>query len=426
MRALKNIGKKLVVAMLGWQLGRLQARHAVKTVAVAGSYGKTSTKFGIAEVLGQHFRVRFQAGNYNDLVTVPLIFFGQTMPSLLNPLAWVRVFLRNERHIRGRYPYDVVIVELGTDGPGQIAVFSRYLKVDITVLTAISHEHIEFFKTLEAVAHEELAIQQYSKQVLFNADLCAAQYTNGLDPSATSFGHDKSADYQLSNVKHEDNTHAFRLTHGSKTLLSASYQGASKMQVYSACAAAIIGLEWGMPAKKIIQGIAAMQPVSGRMQSLKGIRGSTILDETYNASPAAMKSALDVLYARRAPQKIALLGDMNELGPFSKEAHIEIGKYCDPKQVDLLLTLGPDANTYLAPQAKANGCTVYQFTTPYQAGEFLRQHIKEGAVVLAKGSQNKVFAEEAVKFILANPADATRLVRQSSAWIKKKAASFKA
>jgi len=120
-----------------------------------------------------------------------------------------------------------------------------------------------------------------------------------------------------------------------------------------------------------------------------------------------------------------LLGNMNELGNYSKAAHTEVGEYCDPKQLDLVITLGPDANTYLAPAARARGCKVQTCTTPYEAGEQLQQHIKDGAVVLAKGSQNKVFAEEAVKAILADPADAEHLVRQSPAWLKKKAANFK-
>ena len=148
------------------------------------------------------------------------------------------------------------------------------------------------------------------------------------------------------------------------------------------------------------------------------------MDETYNSSPLAAKAALDVLYGLQAPQKIAVLGNMNELGTFAKAAHIEVGEYCNPEHLDIVLTLGPEANKYLAPAARAKGCQVKTFQTPYEVGEFLRSHIQPNAVVLVKGSQNKVFAEEAIKLILANPADAERLVRQSPAWLKKKARNF--
>lgn len=425
MRRLKKLGKTIVLAVLGWQLRRLQAAHSIKTIGVVGSYGKTSTKFAIATVLGQHFCVRFQAGNYNDIVSVPLVFFGEQMPSLLNPLAWLLLFIRNERQLHGPYPYDVVVLELGTDGPGQIAPFKQYLTLDFAIVTAIAHEHMEFFADLQAVADEELAVQHFSKQLIFNADLCAKRYVRRLGKNGISFGYDAGAEYRLDKVHFKNNAYKFRVVHGNKTLIEASYRGVSKAQLYSACAAMIIGKQWGVASREIIKGIAAITPVSGRMQSLRGIRGSTILDETYNASPSATKAALDVLYGMQAPQKIALLGNMNELGNFSKEAHKEIGAYCDPSKLDLVLTLGPDANKYLAPAARDNGCRVETFETPYAAGEYLKGHVKDNAVVLAKGSQNKVFAEEAVKSILADPADAQRLVRQSPEWLKKKERAFK-
>src|SRR5690606_28173476 len=102
-------------------------------------------------------------------VTVPLIFFGQNEPSLLNPFAWLRVFISNQRQIRS-YPYDAVVVELGTDGPGQIAAFKKYLRLDIAVVTAIVPEHMEFFNDMQAVANEELDVAGFAGKVLYNVD----------------------------------------------------------------------------------------------------------------------------------------------------------------------------------------------------------------------------------------------------------------
>ena len=108
----------------------------------------------------------------------------------------------------------------------------------------------------------------------------------------------------------------------------------------------------------------------------------------------------------------------------TKGAHTEIGKLCDPSELDLVVTIGPDANAYLAPAAAANGCTVKTFTNPYDAGEYVKPRVKPNAIIYAKGSQNKVFAEEAVKSLLADPKDVGKLVRQSEYWLRRKAKNF--
>ena len=149
-----------------------------------------------------------------------------------------------------------------------------------------------------------------------------------------------------------------------------------------------------------------------------------IIDDTYNASPEAVKAALDTLYGIEAPQRIALLGNMNELGDYSESAHREIGQYCNPEKLDLLVTLAGDANTFTAAEAEAKGCTVVRVDSPYDAAEKIKFALKPGAVILAKGSQNRVFAEEAVKQLLADPADQSKLVRQSASWLKIKQQQF--
>jgi UDP-N-acetylmuramoyl-tripeptide--D-alanyl-D-alanine ligase len=193
---------------------------------------------------------------------------------------------------------------------------------------------------------------------------------------------------------------------------------------YSLLAAATVASKMGVQSDIIKASLATIQPFAGRMQKLQGIHGSIIVDDSYNSSPEAVKLALNSLYEMKAPQKIAVLGNMNELGDYSKGAHEEIGKLCDPKQLELVVTIGPDANEYLAPTAQANGCQVQKFDSPYKAGEYIRPLVKKNAAILVKGSQNRVFAEETIKSLLANPADSQKLVRQSPAWLKKKNKAF--
>src|SRR5689334_21579948 len=102
---MKSLAKKFVVMILGWQVKSLSKKHKFKTIVIAGSIGKTSTKFAVAAMLKQKYRVKFQEGNYNDIVSVPLVFFGQEMSSLLNPNAWFIVFSKNQKIIKSDYPY---------------------------------------------------------------------------------------------------------------------------------------------------------------------------------------------------------------------------------------------------------------------------------------------------------------------------------
>lgn len=420
---MKQIARSLIILILGWQVRRLRRKHRFVIVAVAGSIGKTSTKFAIAQVLGSKLRVRFQEGNYNDLVSVPLVFFGQPMPSLFNPLAWATVLFRCEQQIHRRYPYDVVVVEVGTDGPGQIAAFKRYLHADLAVVTAIAPEHMEYFADLDAVAKEELSIMQFSKQLLINTDLAAEEYVQ-LIPEGHTYSLRAPADYTISSFAFQADGVSFELDKEGHPLLQATHTGISEPHLYSLTAAVAVADIFGFTAQEIIQGLEHVRPVAGRMQRLEGVNGSVIIDDTYNASPEAVKAALETLYRIAAPQKIALLGNMNELGPYSEAAHREIGAWCDPTQLNEVITLGPDANLHTAAAAEEKGCTVTRCNTPYEAGSRLQEIIVDGTVILAKGSQNGVYAEEAIKLILANPADSSKLVRQSEAWLKKKARNF--
>jgi UDP-N-acetylmuramoyl-tripeptide--D-alanyl-D-alanine ligase len=420
---MKKLAKNIVASILGWQVRRLRKHNDFVTIGVVGSIGKTSTKFAIARVLSKGKKVRFQEGNYNDKVSVPLIFFGHSMPNVMNIFAWIKIVINNEKTLRRFYPYEVVVVELGTDGPGQIAEFRKYLALDYTVVTAITPEHMEYFSGLDAVAEEELSVAEFSSSLLVNADLSDEKYIQQITKPVITYGQTESGIIQLRNIKFKSSRANFQIV-GTDLDINAQMEAVSTAELYSATVAATIAHKLGLSEVQIKEGISELKPVAGRMQRLEGIKNSLIIDETYNASPVAVMAALDSLYAMKGSQKIAILGNMNELGALSEEAHRDIGKYCEPMQLDLVVTIGPDANEFTAMEAKANGCQVATFNNPYDAGEFVRDRLKSGAIILAKGSQNGVFAEEAVKLLLKNKDDEKRLVRQDAEWLKKKQRNF--
>jgi UDP-N-acetylmuramyl pentapeptide synthase len=415
---IKTIGKQILCGLLEAQVKRLRRRHAFKIVAVAGSVGKTSTKLALADTLKSAYRVIYQAGNYNDRLTVPLVLFGQTEPSIFNVLAWARLLISNERQLHQSFPYDLAILELGTDGPGQLNSFA-YLHPDVVVITAIEQEHMEYFKTLAAVATEELVPLMWSAQALLNIDDIAPQYLPKSSYAGYGFG---QADYRI--VKRNADSlkgQSLELALAGGQVATVKTPMLGKQGAKITLAAVAVADMLGMSVSSISKAVAKIKPVPGRMQILPGTRGSLLIDDTYNSSPVAVLAALDVLYAAVATQRIAILGTMNEMGIDSPAMHHRVGAYCDPAKLDLVITIGAVAAESLAPAAQQRGCQVVSFDNPLLAGQYAADHLKNGAIVLAKGSQNGVFAEEALGQLLASASDRTKLVRQSPYWLRRKA-----
>lgn len=415
----KNLGRDLICILLEWQVVRLRKKYKFQIVAVAGSVGKTSTKLAIARTLhAAGKQVRFQEGNYNVRLTVPLVLFGRPLPSLLNLFAWIKIFAKNELTIMHGYTYDVAVLELGTDRPGEMAKFA-YLKPDIAVLTSVAPEHMENFGSLEMVAEEELLVASYSKQVLINASDVSLEYRKG--KNFVTFGTvDTSLTYCAKAVDERANGQRIAMTYQGAPLLTADVQFLGSQGRKVVLAAAAVSHMLAVEVAAISQALAQLRPFAGRLQVLKGVNDSVLLDDSYNATPTSVQAALTVLTSMRAPQRIAILGSMNELGDFSIDAHKAIGISLQPATIDLVVTIGADANDYIATAAKENGCDVKTFHNPRKAGEFVKSKILRNAVVLVKGSQNGVFSEEALKVLLADSTDSSRLVRQSSYWMKQK------
>jgi UDP-N-acetylmuramoyl-tripeptide--D-alanyl-D-alanine ligase len=419
----KKAAKNLLCWVLEYQVKKLRSTHKFKVIAVAGSVGKTSTKLAIAKVLATSGKVLYQAGNYNDRLTVPLVIFNQTLPHLLNGFAWLKIIISNQLKISRAYNYQYVVVELGTDGPGQIAKFA-YLNPELSVVTAVAMEHMEYFASLNAVADEELAVFNFSQKVLVNIEDIDAKYLEARQ--YISYGLRAGAENRITstiNFELKPTTLDFQLGPNHQ-LVEAEIATVGKQGAMTVLAAASVAALFEYQSETIKQGLESIEPFAGRMQILAGIQGSTIIDDTYNASPKAVQAALEVLYAAQAPQRIAILGDMNELGGFSAQAHKLIGEACDPKKLDLVITIGKQSAKYLAKSAEVQGCNVKSFDSPYAAGKYVREVLEPKAMILAKGSQNGVFAEEAVKFLLASPDDFTKLVRQSRIWMSTKRQQF--
>ncbi|NCU37703.1 UDP-N-acetylmuramoyl-tripeptide--D-alanyl-D-alanine ligase [Candidatus Saccharibacteria bacterium] len=400
------------------------AKHPeVTLIAVVGSVGKTSTKRAIADVLSYRFRVRMHEGNHNTEMAAPLAILGIEYPSnIRSPLAWLAVFRAAKLRIKQPTDVDVIIQELGTDHPGEIAAFGKYLTPYISLVTAIAPEHMEFFGTIEEVAKEEMAVGAYSKFVLINRDDVDAQFAElEQNPNFSTYGTSGVAEYRFEQQEFSvESGYIGSLIAVDHSPFGVTIKVVGEHSLRPVIGAVAVAMRLGMTEQDILQGLALVRPVPGRMNILRGITGTTIIDDTYNSSPAAAEAALRTLYLfDAAPQRIAILGDMRELGESSQREHEKLGEMCDPGLLSWIVAVGPDCEKYLAPVARRKGCQVHVARNAIEAGEFVRSVTQEGAVILAKGSQNTIFLEEAVK-ILCDITEHSKLVRQSVDWQQKK------
>ena len=404
------------------------AKHPeVKLIVVAGSVGKTSTKRAIATLLSQRYRVALQEGNHNTHMSAPLAILGIEYPDNIKSIgAWLSVFAAARSRINSPTGADVIIQEIGTDHPGDIAHFGTYLRPDIAVIAAVTAEHMEFFENMDAVAQEELAAANYSQLAIINRDDIEGRHAAFLtNPNVTTYGTTGAAEYRFEeqDFNIEQGYVGSVITPEFDQPIPATIKVVGEHSLRPAMGAVAVAAKLGLSAQEITAGLALIRPVPGRMSVLRGINDTIIIDDTYNASPLAVSCALQALYSLQVPQRIAILGSMNELGETSAAEHIKIGEMCDPSLLSWVITVGQEAEAYLAPAARARGCQVKSFYSAIEAGGFARSVVDSGAAVLAKGSQTGIYVEEAVK-VLCMVGEDEKLVRQSPQWTKTKDAFF--
>lgn len=421
--------KKFIQSKLEKAVKKYFKKHPeVKLVVVVGSVGKTSTKIAIGTVLNEKLRVRLHEGNHNSELSAPLAILGIEYPSEIRRIGqWMAVFKAVRARIKQPADVDVIVQELGTDGIGQIPHFGTYLTPDIAVVTSVSPEHMQAFKTMDAVAAEELSAANYSKWALINRDDIPGEYASNItDPGLNTYGTDATAEYRFTSDDYtfEDGFSGTFTTPEWSNAEPATLHLVGEHSIRFAVAAGAVGVKLGLSQAEVTSGMAKIRPVSGRMNILRGLNESIIIDDSYNSSPLAAASALRALYQMNVPQRIAVLGSMNELGDMSEAQHIAIGKLCDPVELAHVITVGEAAEQYLAPAARANGCHVVSFKSAIDAGAYTHKFLEKGAAVLFKGSESNIYLEEGIKIILHATESESQLVRQSPEWLEKKRAFF--
>lgn len=404
-----------------------KAHPEVKLVAVAGSLGKTSTKIAIATVLSQQYRVRLHEGDRSSPLSVPLAILGIEHPRRGGLFAWIGVCRAARRRIHDAADVDVIVQELGANMPGTMAHYGTYLLPDISVITAVTSERMNVFSTIESVAQEELAVAQFSRLAIINRDDIDGRHANYLtNGNLTTYGTSGAAEYRFvtEDFNPEGGHTGLLIAPDSEQPLAVTIHVSGEHSLRPVIAAAAVGYKLGMNAATIVKGLSQVRSLPGRMNILRGVQQTILIDDTYSSSPLSAASALQTLYTFQVPQRVAVFTSMDNLGADSQKEHEALGRLCDPNILNWVVVVGDEAARYLAPIAKSQGCQVMVCANALDAGAFVHKVLEDGAAILFNGSRADMYCEEALKVVLHSTDDEALLVRQSPAWLATKSTFF--
>jgi UDP-N-acetylmuramoyl-tripeptide--D-alanyl-D-alanine ligase len=428
--------KELILKIIAWKLrliARLTlAKYKPAIVGVTGNVGKTSAKLAIAAVLSADRNTRASANNFNNELGLPLNIIGN-FESTEGLGVWFRAVWTGIKNlvVTADYP-EVLVLEYGVDRPGDMDYLLSVAKPQIGAVTAVGEipVHVEFFSGPEGVAKEKSKLVSFLPATGFailNADDKAVVKMRGQTRAhVVTFGFDPKAELRITNFKDRFDPEtgeagiSFKLNYVGSSVPVRIEGVFGRTAAYASSVAAAAGLIFGINLVKISEALTNYRGPAGRLRAIQAVKGGMLIDDTYNASPRAMSAALETLKNIKAKRKIAVLGDMLELGKYTMEAHKEIGKLA-AESADILATVGLRAKfiAEAAVSAKMPKKNIASFESVAEAGVWLAERVKSGDLILVKGSQGARM-EKIVKELMAEPLKAKELlVRQSPVWLAK-------
>lgn len=364
--ALQNIGRYM------------RKRLSLPLVGVTGSVGKTTTREMIAAALSAKYRVYKTPGNSNSQVGVPITI------SEISSLD------------------EVGVIELGMSEPGELTVIAKIAQIDMAVITNIGITHIEQLGSRENIYREKMTIQDGLREdgvLILNGDDDMLCNTKGKDGVTTVYyGTGMNCDFRAENIILDDGPAKFTAVHGEERQeIVLGVMG--RHNVMNALAALAVCDRCGMTMEEAARGLRSFNGFKGRQQIFSGSR-LTILDDSYNASPASMKASLDVFRTLKPGSRhVAVLADMKELGDRVKECHYEIGVYAANCGADLVVTLGEACHELAEGVHSVSDIPVKEFLNKEEMIAYLDEVSEEGDCMLFKGSNSMGLSSVAAHFV---------------------------
>lgn len=346
--------------------------YDIPVVAITGSVGKTSTKDVIAEVMAQKFNVQKTQGNKNNRLGVPL-----TIMSLRN--------------------HDALVIEMGMNHLGEIHELTNIAKPTLSVISNIGTSHIGNLGSRENILKAKLEILDgmTNKKVIINNDNDMLHKWNLEDENAEkiTFGiHEKSI-YMASKIKMTEKSNEFCVELNSNEY-EFTTQKPGEVFILNALSAIAVGMEYDIPIDKMQKAIANAEITKNRLD-IEKVNDILLIKDYYNASFESIKPSLEYLANLDRGRKIAVLGDIKEVGSFSKEIHEKVGKEVAKNKIDMLVTVGEEAKNIakMAVEEGMNAKNVYSCDLNEQAIKILNNMLVQGDTVLLKASNSMKFGE---------------------------------
>lgn len=398
-------------------------------MAITGSVGKTSSKDAVYAALSGFFFLRKSEKSFNSDIGVPLTILG--VPNgWSNVLQWAKNILEGFALLVLNAPYPkLLVIEVGADRPGDITKSLSWLQPDVVVATRFPEVpvHVEFYASPDEVIREELAPAGWLKEegvLVFNADdkhARGALTRTGVTRIGFGFGEDaalRGTRFHASSHEGMPTGISFDVSYKEEHAHIILAGVAGHAHAYSVLAGLSVAVGMGISLAAAAKNFEKHETPPGRMRLIQGIRNSVIIDDTYNASPAATEEALQALSTiPHTGRRIAVLADMLELGTFSVEEHKRMGVLAAASS-DVLVTAGVRAKN-IAEAALFAGMgetKVIVCDRGADAASALVSLVQPGDVVLVKGSQS-MRMERVVKSLMAEPGIAKEmLVRQDGEW----------
>lgn len=340
-------------------------------VAITGSVGKTSTKDIVANVLAQKYKTLKTEGNYNNNIGVPL------------------TILRLQNH-------EAAVIEMGMNHFGEIRTLTNIAKPTLCVITNIGTSHIGNLGSRENILKSKLEILEGNEQkeiIVNNDNDLLHQYVenNKNTINITTYGIDEKSKIYATDIKEREESSEF-VCHINEESFEVTVPVAGRHFIYNALCAASVGNKLGLSNKEIKDGIESFELTKNRMDIDVIKNGIKIINDTYNASFESMRASLQNL-SKYTNRKIAVLGDMFELGEYAEELHRKVGTEVAKNKIDILICAGENAK-YIVNQAKKDGMkeeNIYYFEDKNEIIELLNKKMKSDDVILFKASNGMKF-----------------------------------
>lgn len=432
---MREIFKAVVIVLLRYESKAVLKKYKPKIIAITGTVGKTSTRDAVYKALSEFEYARRSPKNFNTEFGIPLTILGAKNPGR-SPTGWIKVLFEGLVLIifPTHYPKWLVL-EVGTDRPGDIREITTWLKPDIVIVTKLSKVpvHVENFAgpedLFEEKGHLVRALRPGGTLILNSDDEDVMNYKNISEEKVMLFGNKFGSDIRAADygIVYDDQKMprgiGFNVLVGedAEPLPVAISGTLGESHSYHVLAALSVIKLLGEDLRVAAKSFTRENPTPGRVRLIEGLKGSLIIDDTYNSSPVAVEEALKSLksikLSTRTGRRIAILGDMLELGRFTVDEHKKIGEK-SAKVAKLLATVGIRSR-YTAETALQKGMgeeCVFQFDDSSEAGVFMKDLIKKGDIILVKGSQG-MRMEKIVEELMAHPEDREKLlVRQDAEW----------